>query len=280
MKNLQLKPTKKSGPMKNKNKNIHVGLVGGVAGIVLGLMILAVPSFADDAKPSDQAKANDEAKPVMVAKATYVGTETCATCHEKEYKEFKRSSHSRITVSETEGVNGCEMCHGPGSIHADNGGGKGTMINPNKNPETCFTCHSDKRFQFKLPFHHPVLEGKMSCSDCHSAHGEDVRPWSATTFEGVNETCFKCHKDQQGPFVWGHEAIQEGCTTCHQVHGSLHEKMLTQRDNNLCLKCHTQVNFPTIGKSGHGTRLPQGSCFSGGCHTAVHGSNFDDHLRY
>ena len=131
-----------------------------------------------------------------------------------------------------------------------------------------------------MAFHHPVLEGKMSCADCHNPHGEDVRPWSATSMQGVNEACFKCHKDQQGPFVWEHEALREGCTTCHKVHGSVNDKMLVARDSNLCLRCHTQVNFPMIGKQAHGSRLPQGSCFSGGCHTAVHGSNFDEHLRY
>jgi DmsE family decaheme c-type cytochrome len=120
----------------------------------------------------------------------------------------------------------------------------------------------------------------MSCTACHSPHGEDVRPWSATTLHGINEACFQCHKEQRGPFVWEHEALREGCTTCHKVHGSVHEKMLISRESTLCLRCHTQANFPTIGLSGHGTRLPQGTCFSAGCHTAVHGSNFDDHLRY
>ena len=227
-------------------------------------------------------------------KAEYIGSESCAACHSKEAKEFKRSTHARISLPvpgtdfqrSVPGTDfqaqGCEMCHGPGSLHAAAGGGKGVggIINPRKDPSACFTCHLDKKHEFKLPFHHPVMEGKMSCADCHSAHGPEVRPWTATSMEGVNEACFKCHKEQRGPFAWEHEALREGCTTCHKVHGSIHDKMLVARDNNLCLRCHTQVNFPTIGKSGHGGRLPQGTCFSAGCHTAVHGSNFDDHLRY
>ena len=36
----------------------------------------------------------------------------------------------------------------------------------------------------------------------------------------------------------------------------------------------------TIGRRDHGTNLTQGTCFSGVCHTAPHGSNFDEHLRY
>lgn len=96
----------------------------------------------------------------------------------------------------------------------------------------------------------------------------------------ANEACFKCHKEQQGPFVWEHEATRDGCSSCHKVHGSVNDKMLIARDSNLCLRCHTQTNFQTIGKSNHNGRLNHASCFTAGCHTAVHGSNFDDHLRY
>ncbi len=217
----------------------------------------------------------------LMKNAKYVGTETCVTCHEKEEKEFKLSTHAQISIDKVEGVaQGCEMCHGPGSIHVDASGGKTNIINPMKSPDICFSCHLDKKAEFSLPFHHPVKEGKMSCNDCHSSHGPDARPWTSTSVEDVNEACFKCHKDQRGPFVWQHEALSEGCTTCHKVHGSINDKMLVARDSNLCLRCHTQVNFPTIGKSSHAGRMPQATCFSGGCHTAVHGSNFDDHLRY
>ncbi len=237
---------------------------------------VAMPeAWADEASTTEPAAS-------APAAAEYVGTETCAACHVKEYKEFQQSTHARIAIPGGAMAQGCETCHGPGSLHAEAGGGKGVggLINPRKDPSTCFECHTDKRAQFHLPYHHPVLEGKMSCADCHNAHGEDVRPWSATTLADVNDACFKCHKDQRGPFVWEHEALREGCASCHQVHGSINQKMLLARDNNLCLRCHTQVNFPTIGNSSHSTRFLEGSCFSASCHTAPHGSNFDDHLRY
>lgn len=250
----------------------------------LSLLIVAPNVFSE----SEDEKETVSREILSAQGAAYVGTDTCTACHEKEGKEFLLSSHSRIALPKGElETQGCEMCHGPGSLHVDVDdkdvrGKKATIVNPNKNPGVCFTCHLDKKAEFRLPYHHPVLEGKMSCTDCHSAHGEEVRPWSATSLEGINEACFKCHKDQRGPFVWEHEAIREGCTTCHKVHGSIHEKMLLIRDSNLCLRCHAQVNFPTIGKSNHSSshRLIGGTCFSAGCHTAVHGSQFDDHLRY
>ena len=85
-------------------------------------------------------------------------------------------------------------------------------------------------------------------------------------------------------FIYEHEALREGCTICHQPHGSVADKMLVQRDNNLCLKCHAQVHTVSgdlfIGDVPHTTFVNRGACWSAGCHTAIHGSNIDRRLRY
>lgn len=227
---------------------------------------------------ADQNKVNGQ---LYLKKATYVGMDTCAQCHDKEYKEYKLSPHYRIFVKkDTAGAEGCETCHGPGSIHVDNGGGIGVgIINPKKDPEICFTCHTDKKMQFRLPYHHPVLEGKMSCTDCHDAHGIDVSPWTATSENGVNEVCFKCHTDKRGPYIWKHDALKDGCTVCHQVHGSVNDKMLIANDYNLCLRCHAVVTSPTF--YGHSSsRWAEGTCWTAGCHPTIHGSNFSDHFKF
>lgn len=217
---------------------------------------------------------------------TYVGMDTCAMCHEKITKNFKRSEHARIVVGSQKEAQGCETCHGPGSLHADAEGTaqkRATIVNPKKKPEACYQCHLDKRGQFSLQYHHPVPEGKMSCTDCHDPHGEDaIKPNTIRSLPGKNRVCAKCHKDQTAYFVYEHEALREGCTTCHEVHGSVNAKMVMQRDANLCLKCHFQANLPSTGRIGdrsHTANIPQGPCWSGGCHTAVHGSNYNDHLR-
>jgi predicted CXXCH cytochrome family protein len=215
--------------------------------------------------------------------ASYVGSENCALCHAKEAKEFKQSSHDRITVPLKDSkVEGCEMCHGPGSLHVDaaDQDKKSTIVNLKKNPEACFSCHPDKKAEFKLPYHHPVLEGHMSCTDCHDPHGAEPDHWSTTSLESANERCFQCHKEQRGPFVIEHAAMREGCAACHQVHGSVNDKLLSARDSNACLQCHTSSDFPSVTGDAHATRISQGVCFSGGCHVSVHGSNFDKHLRY
>jgi len=232
--------------------------------------------------------------PPMIPGAKYVGMDQCALCHEKEVKNFKLTEHARIQIpgegSRVEGE-GCESCHGPGSLHVDSGGDRKLIINPGKSPEACFQCHLDKNAEFSLQYHHPVKEGRMSCISCHDPHGEDILKPKGLLVGRLNQDCAQCHRDQARPHVYEHEAMREGCTSCHNVHGSINPKMLIERDNNLCLKCHAQVASPTlpgvvsIGTMPHAgfaatSFLQQGTCFSAGCHTAVHGSDVNSHLRY
>ena len=41
--------------------------------------------------------------------------------------------------------------------------GQEFIINPRKDPASCFQCHLDVQGEFNLPQHHPVIEGHMSC---------------------------------------------------------------------------------------------------------------------
>ena len=226
--------------------------------------------------------------PPQIAGAKFVGTKQCAQCHTEVTDRFATASHAKLVATGAGTLDtGCENCHGPGSLHVKAGGGAGTIINPKKSPESCFQCHLDKRGQFSLPHSHPVLAGKVSCSDCHDPHaGSAVRGTSAADLAGENETCTRCHTAQKGPFVFEHSALREGCTACHSPHGSVNAKMLVARDANLCLRCHLET--PTargqIMAGGgtaedHASRLIQGTCWSAGCHEAVHGSNTNNHFR-
>jgi len=217
----------------------------------------------------------------------YIGMQTCAFCHENIVRDFKYTDHGHIHImGEAERIRGqgCEACHGPGSLHMEAGGGRGTfIINPGRDPEACFQCHLEAKALFKFQHHHPVIEGQMSCIDCHDPHGQEIFKRKGTFVARQNETCLQCHREQARPHVFEHEALREGCTICHNAHGSINEKLLVERDNNLCLKCHAQLAAPgtvTIGDFSHTTRVTQGTCWSAGCHTAVHGSNINPHLRY
>lgn len=223
-------------------------------------------------------------KPPEIAGATYVGSQSCAECHPNINRDFKTAVHARLKAEGPHATEvGCESCHGAGSIHNQSGGAHHTIINPRQSPDVCFECHLDKRGEFNLPYHHPVLEGKMACGDCHNPH-KGAAVGSLTSLAGESETCGKCHTAQRGPFVFEHEAVREGCTTCHAVHGSVNARLLVQRNATLCLKCHFQQQVApgriAIGGRDHSSFLSRGTCWSAGCHEAVHGSQIGSSLRF
>ncbi|WP_269524999.1 cytochrome c3 family protein [Coraliomargarita parva] len=224
--------------------------------------------------------------PNSVPGATFVGSEECSLCHDNVTGNFHSASHARLGLRSEEGLDlSCEACHGPGSLHAENGGEiPGQIVNPGKNPESCFQCHLDKRGEFHLPSAHPVLEGKISCTDCHNPHEGPAVMGGGTALMSENQTCFQCHDAQKGPHVFEHEALRDGCTTCHTVHGSVNAKLLKVRNANLCLQCHmlepASGGSVLIGGREHSSFLGRGTCWSAGCHEAIHGSNINSHLRY
>jgi predicted CXXCH cytochrome family protein len=231
------------------------------------------------------------ATPLEIPGAHYVGNQTCNDCHTKIVQKFAASSHSRLYLENFKppGGTGCESCHGPGSKHVEAGGGRDKfIINPGRKPDACFNCHLQTRAEFELPVHHAVIEGRMNCAQCHDPHGGDIlKPSGGLAMARLNETCAQCHREQTRPFAFEHPALREGCTTCHNPHGSINRMMLTQADYNLCLRCHAQrqgSGVPSgeiyIGQSPHSFYLQIGGCWTAGCHTAVHGSDIDPRFRY
>ena len=226
--------------------------------------------------------------PLEIPGAHYVGNQACADCHKEIVRKFPTSPHARIHSGNALMVSqsGCESCHGPGSLNTlKPGEGGNFIINPHRDPASCFQCHLDVNAEFNLPHHHPVIEGHMSCVQCHDPHDGDIfKPAGGLAMARQNENCAQCHRDQTRPFVFEHQAMREGCIVCHSPHGSINQKMLVESDPNLCMRCHSQVQTTSgqiyIGNVNHTSRLQIGTCWASGCHTAVHGSNVDTRLRY
>lgn len=235
--------------------------------------------------------------------AKYIGSKECEQCHEDLYRDFVTADHARLIANGVNGKNaGCESCHGPASLHSDSGGEikpprSFTSGRPQLNAlgarlsldqarvveNVCYECHADIRGQFNLPNHHPVPEGKLTCIQCHPPHKGIAKVGGSTALMAAEENCLQCHPSQRGPYVFEHEASREGCVTCHSPHGSVNAKLLTERNANLCLKCHfQQVNGGRvlIGGHDHTTSLQQGTCWNAGCHEAVHGSRVNSSLRF
>lgn len=143
-------------------------------------------------------------------------------------------------------------------------------------PEVCFECHLAQRSQSLKAYSHPFFEGKMDCSACHSPHGETLQ--SQLVRQTVNETCYDCHAEIRGPYLWEHAPVTEDCGLCHTPHGSIQPGMLAKRAPLLCQSCHSQSGHPSIpqGPGGLASGAPSQfllaqSCMN--CHSAVHGSN-------
>jgi predicted CXXCH cytochrome family protein len=230
--------------------------------------------------------------PLQIAGARFAGNQACADCHAEITAIFPSSPHARLhlAASPMPSQSGCESCHGPGSKHiatAGSGSFEKFIINPGKNPEACLSCHVGTHAEFRLPHHHPVLEGKMNCVNCHDPHGADImKPAGGLAMARQNESCAACHREQSKPFVFEHPALREGCTSCHQPHGSVNPKMLTVRDSNLCLRCHAQTPDPSggaglfIGRVNHTGFVRFGTCWTAGCHSSVHGSDTQPNFFY
>ncbi len=225
--------------------------------------------------------------PLEIPGAHYVGNRACLDCHADIVRQFPGSPHARVHFQTTAAgdTTGCESCHGPGSKHIEDGGHK-FIINPGKDPASCFQCHLEAQAEFNLPQHHPVIEGRMNCVQCHDPHGADIfKPAGGLAMARLNESCAQCHREQTRPVVFEHEAMQEGCTACHNPHGSINPKMLIENDANLCLRCHAQNQNPVldqtlIGNTPHAALMARATCWAAGCHSSVHGSNVDPRLRY
>jgi len=183
---------------------------------------------------------------------------TCLGCHVGAHPNFERSPHAKGGVS-------CLGCH---SIHDSV---PETKLLKAAQPGLCYSCHSDVKPAFAMPFHHKVDEGLLKCSDCHDVHGTFGNSNLKSTAD-QNAICTKCHTETRGPFVFEHAAIKgEGCLSCHTPHGSQNARLLNVPNvNQLCNQCHSPVAVGSV-RGMHASSSDVTPCIS--CHTMIHGSN-------
>ena len=206
-----------------------------------------------------------EAKLITFAKNDPTPVETrnavCLTCHTKGARVFwKGSPHEGRDVA-------CTNCHTVMQDHSPKAQlAKATEI------ETCGTCHVQRRAQQMRSSHMPLREGKMTCTSCHNPHGTVTQ--ALLKENSLNDTCYTCHAEKRGPFLWDHAPVIESCANCHDPHGSNHEKMLKVARPRLCQQCHIETRHPTnpYGRDAGSRKFVLGrQCSS--CHVNIHGSN-------
>jgi DmsE family decaheme c-type cytochrome len=193
----------------------------------------------------------------------------CMTCHAGGSKR----THWEGSTHQTRG-NACTSCH---TMHE-----RDKVLTKVTQPDVCFACHKQQRIDVNRMFRHPILEGKVACSDCHNPHGSIGR--ALMKRDSVTETCYQCHAEKRGPFVHQHDPVTEDCSICHNPHGTVADSMLKVRPPFLCSSCHTphgpvipmlrgQPGVPANATTGKGAvLLTQGrGCLN--CHTQIHGGN-------
>jgi DmsE family decaheme c-type cytochrome len=187
--------------------------------------------------------------------------QVCTTCHNKGPHLFwKGSAHESRDVP-------CTSCH----VVMENFTPKHSLARATV-IDTCGQCHVKQKDQQLRSSHMPLREGKMTCTSCHNPHGTISvsllkEPWP-------NATCFACHADKRGPFLWVHAPVNESCSNCHDPHGSNHERMLKVAKPRLCQQCHIESRHPTspYGRDVSSQKFVLGkACLN--CHVNIHGSN-------
>jgi len=143
-------------------------------------------------------------------------------------------------------------------------------------PDTCYKCHPKILALTSLPSHHPIKQGKLTCSDCHDPHGQAKDNLGEET---VNMVCYRCHAEKQGPFVYQHAPVEEDCSICHEPHGTVTNNLLKQPPTFLCLRCHAghRANIHPGGSQldidGNPALRPSLYTDCTQCHTQIHGSD-------
>jgi DmsE family decaheme c-type cytochrome len=196
--------------------------------------------------------------PSAPVQANYVGMEVCLACHASQAAEFETTLMGRIGKTQKARLD-CEKCHGPGSAHAEAGGGLGIggiiSFRPDdlsrtaeENNAICLGCHERGD---RTNWHGSTHETRgLMCTNCHTIMKEVSRKHQLkTAFEP--DTCFQCHKDRRAQmYRSSHMPIREGkvvCSDCHNPHGSATEAMVREDSiNDLCYKCHAEKRGPFL----------------------------------
>ncbi len=186
----------------------------------------------------------------------------CLKCHSGNatfnLHSWNASSHAIHDVS-------CFECH---HVH----GSPDLMAKPRETNQLCFSCHQTSQVEFSLPSHHPVNEGRVFCTDCHSPHGgvTDMDLVKHT----VRETCVQCHPEKRGPYTFEHADVMENCMNRHGPNGSINNNLLNARQPFLCLQCHVGHRINTVAggsSSPESRRAYYTRCTD--CHSQIHGTD-------
>ncbi len=177
----------------------------------------------------------------------------CIACHTELARGVTSAAFVHTAIREQQ----CIACHRPhGSDHP--------FILEADQQRVCFTCHEELGALYgSARSKHKPLYGEKGCGSCHFTHYSDK---AALLREEQPQLCFSCHGRKQDPDaprplrniaqeIEGKKHLHapladDGCTACHNPHGSRYPRLLTgaypesfyapydSRDYAFCFQCH------------------------------------------
>jgi DmsE family decaheme c-type cytochrome len=193
---------------------------------VIRLLILTIGIAAAIVMP---ALAQDAAKAAPNAKYTEDGAERCLNCHGAgQMTVMAETPHGNLENPHSPyAQQGCESCHGPGSLHVSRArGGAG--------------------FPALLRFKRgePVAQQNAMCLDCHARDMGELEgmEWSGSL----------------------HDTDQITCAGCHKAHATVDPMTLTEEQNKNCARCHDEQITTHSKFADKGIVFDQLTCFD--CH--------------
>jgi len=185
----------------------------------------------------------------------YAGDEACMECHEEIYENFSKTIHGVKSEPRTPASSNqefaCEVCHGPGAQHAEEGEGGGILSLSAKSPEpqkkkndVCLQCHNKGKVAMWQASTHETRV--LSCANCHKVHQQNPKYLAKPT---QPEVCLECHRAITPQLLrQSHHPIRESkmkCSDCHNSHGTVADKLIDAQDINLkCFECHAKIRGP------------------------------------
>ena len=239
----------------------------------------------------------------------------CASCHDKEAKEYATSIHGMSHAMGASGAAQCWDCHGSHEmLPVKNAESPVYKLNL---PLTCAKCHSNKNLtkEYQIEFPEAAsqymdsIHGRAllkmglivapSCNDCHGAHKikRSVDRDSPINHANVARTCGKCHvgieetynKSIHGQLLAKGDQRGPVCIDCHSAHeivnptGNNFKAISDQR----CGKCHVD-RLAHYSETYHGKAMALGkpnsapevaACYDcHGFHDVLPTSNPQSHL--
>jgi DmsE family decaheme c-type cytochrome len=211
---------------------------------------------------------------IVFKKGSYAASEDkaradqCLACHKGNKRtNWDGAQHQTAGVA----CNDCHKVHRP----AD------PVLDKKTQTATCFACHKEQRADVHKISNHPIALGKVVCSDCHNPHGSTGPKLMAKN--SINDTCYTCHAEKRGPFLFEHRPAVEDCTNCHTPHGSNIAPLLKTRPPMMCQQCHDGTHAsatpagPNVAGNQGGLSIAPSKNLVGracmNCHSQIHGTN-------